>query len=518
MKDAVVGMDLGTSRSVVAFVSGGVPVPIPDAAGRLELPSVVHFAQAGEPWVGADAVPMLIDDPTHTVFAVKRLMGRPFHDATVREALRDRPYKVVRSEDGPHALVSVRGQTYTPAQVSALILRRLRSVAQERLGVPVRRAVITVPANFNDAQREATRAAALLAGLDVIRLVNEPTAAALSVHPPLPDGRWLIYDFGGGTFDVTVLERTGEVFRVLATGGDMALGGDDLDRALADLCVRRFMERTGLDIRQNGRAMAELVQTCERAKLALTDRVDMPVRINGAAQGAFGPVALSETLTRADVTACAEPLAQRSLTVVREVIAAAQLTATDLHGILMVGGTSLVPSIREAVTEEVPRPLVPGVHPAAAVAMGAAKVAAQLTGQSATSDLLLDVVPHTVGVADSDGGFLPVIARHTALPASGKVALATRRDGQSQMMVEVLQGEAARAVDNVALGSLLVGGLGLAEAGTVEVEVNVELDVDGTLRVAAVDLSSGRVHGGFSRSLTGMTEQEIEVLRDAGGA
>jgi molecular chaperone DnaK len=511
----VVGIDLGTSRSSVAVVAGGVAVPIPDDEGRVDHPSVVHVPAGGEPLVGHDAVPFLSSDPSNTLFAAKRLMGRAWHDPEVRRAVAERPYRVVKG-DGAWPVLEAGGRRFTPSEVGALVLRHLRTMAEKRLGVPVRRAVVAVPANFNDAQREATRVAAWLAGLDVVRLVNEPTAAALSIRPPLHNGAYLIYDFGGGTFDVTVLERSADVFRVLATQGDMALGGDDVDRAMADRVRAGFLASHQVDLHNNPGAWATLLQDCERNKIALSTTTEMPLRINNVANTPRGPVHLNVHMDRAWLAETAAPLLERSLVVTRAALARAGLGGQALRGLVLVGGTSQIPFVRQAAETALGLQSVPGVHPTAAVALGAAVLGAlvsQGSGGVADAGLLLDVVPMTLGVGAPDGAFVPLIHRNAPLPAQARATMRTSRDGQRSLMVEVCQGDGARAVDNVQLGVLPVGDLPMAPAGGVAVDVLLDMDADGVLHVAAVEHDTGRVHTGFTRTLSGMSEQDIELLR-----
>jgi molecular chaperone DnaK len=494
-----VGMDLGTSRSTVAVIHRGIAVPIPDTRGRLEHPSVVHIpADGGPAVVGHDALPLLQTDPARTVFAIKRLLGRRATDADVKDAALALPYRVAADSDGLAAVDLGGGQLIGAVELTAHVVAHLRDLAQARVGQPVTDVVVTVPAHFGEVQREATRAAVMLAGLRVLRLVNEPTAAALSVMPPLRDGRYLVYDFGGGTFDVTVLERTEDVFRVMATGGDPALGGEDLTRLLA----ARLVDRVAPALRAMPLAWAGVLQQAEQAKVALSSETRVDVRVATHSRVPGRPALVTETVTRDDVDVCAAQLCFRSLQVVARVMSEAQVLPEDLDALLLVGGTSSVPAVRDAVLQSIPRPVAQGVLPSVAVAVGAARVAQQvLEGQSRSAGLLLDVVPQTVGVADGAGGFIPLLRRNMPLPCHAQVVLPTRRDGQGQMVVEVLQGNSVRAVENVTLGVLAVQGLPADRAGGVCVEVNVDLDANGLLQVVAVDLRSGRVHGSFARAV-----------------
>jgi molecular chaperone DnaK len=520
LDDVVVGIDLGTSRSAVAIVDNGMPVPIPDDQGRTEHPSVVHFPERGDPIVGHAAVPFLVKDPANTVFAAKRLIGRPFHDREVKAARAVRPYALVKGAgEAAATLIQVRGRAITPSQVSAEVLRHLKDLASRRLGKPVKRAVIGCPANFNEAQREATRVAASLAELEVVRVVNEPTAASLSVHPPLPDGVYLVYDFGGGTFDVTVLDRTANVFRVLATQGVMELGGDDVDRALANRLADDLARESGVDLRRDPSRWASLVAESERLKIALSQYDSMPLRMNAVGRNAAGVVNLVRTVDRALLGSVADALIAQSLRVVEETMDRAKVKPGDLSGLLLVGGSSQMPAVRNAVERMTGKRATPGVNPSGAVALGAAVLASGLTSQEgASTNLLLDVMPFTLGIAAHDGSFLPVVPRNSALPWAGTTTLVTHYDGQSEMPIRVLQGEGVRAVDNVLLGIMKVSGLAVAKKGEVEVEVHLEVECNGDLRVAAVDLSTGRVHDGFVRTHTGLADQELDVARGAGAA
>lgn len=510
----VVGIDLGTSRSSVAMVAGGVAVPIPDDEGRVDHPSMVYVPPHGPPVVGHDAVPFLSSDPANTLFAAKRLMGRAWHDPEVKRAVAARPYRVVKG-DGAWPVLEAGGRTFTPSQVGALVLGHLRGLAEKRLGVPVRRAVVAVPANFNDAQREATRVAAWEAGLEVVRLVNEPTAAALSIRPPLQDGTYVIYDFGGGTFDVTVLERSADVFRVLATQGDMALGGDDIDRAMAMRVRDEFLAAHHVDLHNNPAVWAALLRDCERNKIALSTATEMPLRINNVAHTSHGPLNVNVHMDRAWLRNTSAALLDRSLAVTRAALERAALGTTPLRGLVLVGGTSQIPFIREAAEQALGLKSVPGVHPTAAVALGAAVLGALVTQGRGVADagLLLDVVPMTLGVGAPDGAFVPLIHRNTPLPAHARTMLRTNRDGQRSLTVEVAQGDGSRAVDNVQLGVLPVADLPMAPAGGVAVEVLLDMDADGVLHVAAVEQDTGKVHTGFMRTLSGMSDQDIEALR-----
>ncbi|MEK6607080.1 MAG: Hsp70 family protein [Myxococcota bacterium] len=496
----IVGIDLGTSYSTVAVVVGGKPLVILDDKGRGVQPSVVSFPDGGGVLVGYPARARLVTDSPHTVYSVKRLIGRRFTDPETQAFQQGVPYHLVEGPGGG-AAVEARGKIYSAPEISAYVLRHMKHLAERHLGAPVEKAVVTVPANFNDAQREATRIAGRIAGLDVVRIVNEPTAAALSYGFGKDLDRTLaVYDFGGGTFDLTLLEAKGAIFRVVTTNGDMLLGGDDFDQALAKHVHDAFWRQSKIELRRDAVEWARLVLAAETCKRELSSASEADVRIPRVAHTPKGVLDLDVHVTRDQFNALVLDLVQRTFEVCTAALESAGLGVANIDDLVLVGGTTHVPLVRAAAEQYFRRKPRPDVDPETAVAVGAAIHAAALGGDDqasrlgpgAPSTLLLDVLPRTIGLAAAGGFTERVIERSTAIPVEQTSVFATSRDGQQEVRIIVVQGESKHTRENTLLGELIIDGLRPAPRGEVEIEVTFEVDQSGILNITARDRDSGR--------------------------
>ncbi len=513
-RSRIVGIDLGTSYSCVATVVDGRAAVIPDRQGRLVHPSIVYFPPQGEPVVGDDARPFLATDPTNTVYSFKRLIGREFNSGPVRIARNACPYEIAAGPNG-FAVVRTRSGEYSVPELSGFVLRHLKRIAEDYLQAPVEQAVITVPANFNDPARQSTRIAGRIAGLEVLRIVNEPTAAALAfgfgmrLHETL-----IIYDFGGGTFDVTVLEVDDPIFRVLATAGDPFLGGDDFDMAIANAVAADFKKDSGVDLRRQASEWPRLVLAAEQAKRELSKTERSTIHVPGATTGRD----LRREITRDELNVWCADLVQRSFEICDAALADARMSSAMVEGVVMVGGSTHVPLVRASAEQYFGRHIRGGVDPELAVALGAAIHAAALTGEIASAKdaapepLLLDVVPASIGIAAAGGFVERILSRGTPVPIEQKRAFATSRDGQTDVKILVYQGEGKRIEDCVRLGELVVKGLRAAPRGQIEIEVTFEVDTEGILNVTARDLDSGRVHSQRVRISGELTDEQVDRL------
>src|SRR5262245_26213619 len=506
-----IGIDLGTSYSCVAVARAGKVEVIPDEKGQTVQPSVVHFPERGAPVTGWPARDRLPFEPATTVYSAKRLIGRRYDDAEVRASQFTLPYRVVR---GPNdsSVIEMRGDHLSIPQVQAEIVRHLRQIAERHLKARVTEAVITVPANFNHAQRAATQLAGKMAGLQVLRILNEPTAAALSYGMGRGYDKTLaIYDFGGGTFDFTLLDLQDRVFRTLSTSGDMLLGGDDLDLQMAEEVARQFERKHKFDLRRDVVEWHRLLFACENAKRQLSEAEEVTVLVHEVAHRAEGPIDVAHALTRWQVNWLWKDLIGRSLAVLDRAFADARRAPEQVHEILLVGGTTLAPMTRAVVEQYFRRKPRYDVDPMTAVAVGAAIQAHVLTAPPspdlrALPALLLDVVPLTIGIAAAGGTMESIIRRNTPVPVQQSRRFSTSRDGQTEMRIQVYQGESPRFAENTLLGELKVAGLRPAPRGRVDVEVTFEVDTDGILHFGARDLDSGKV-----------VRTRVKVGSDAGG-
>ena len=528
------GIDLGTTNSSVAAIVDGSVEVLADPSGRTTTPSVVAFMEDGEVRVGHRARERLIDDPANTIYSSKRLIGRPFHDAAVRMARAALPYEIVGGPDGQVA-VQTRAGVYSIAEVAAMILRKMAAVARARLGDHPVHAVITVPANFNDSQREYTRVAGRIAGLEVLRIVNEPTAGALAFgFDGSRDGIVAVYDFGGGTFDVSVVQIRRGVYRVLSTAGDPFLGGDDLDVALAGRLADRFRREARVDLRRSQTDWQRLLFAAEQAKIELATREVTQVSLEGASFGEGGTGALRIDVTRTDLASVAYPFVERSMDLTRRGLQAARVTVEDVTEVVLVGGTTCVPLVADAVGEFFGKRPRTDIDPLHAVALGAALHAALVAGipvrstvagssAPAAADagaapatdgdaLLIDVLPHSIGIAVAGGGVEVILPRYSVVPTEERRKFTTWRENQTEMRFVLIQGDEAKAAANYRLGDFIITGLRPAAAGSLTIEVVFEVDVNGILCVTAIDLETGRQHSQRLK-LSGPNEEQIASAR-----
>ncbi|HEY0986043.1 MAG TPA: molecular chaperone DnaK [Kofleriaceae bacterium] len=508
----VVGIDLGTTNSCVAVIDGEAPVVIANAEGTRTTPSVIGFAQTGERLVGQAARRQAMTNAENTIYAVKRLMGRKFEDAEVQRHVLTCPYEVVGAENGD-AHVRVRGRDYSPPEISALVLQKMRQTAEDWLGEEVTEAVITVPAYFDDAQRQATKDAGRIAGLSVLRIVNEPTAAALAYGMETEGAqRVAVYDLGGGTFDISILELADGVFRVRSTAGDTFLGGEDFDNAIVEHLLATFTQQNdGMDLRGDRMALQRLKEAAERAKIELSSGERTEVNLPFIAAGPDGPRHLQLAFERADLEALVEPLVQATLEPCRRALGDAGLTAADIDVVILVGGQTRMPRIQTLVAEMFGREASRRVNPDEVVAVGAAIQGGVLTGE-VQEVLLLDVTPLSLGIETMGGVFTPLIVRNTAVPARATEVFSTTIDNQPFVNVHVLQGERQMAADNKSLAHFELTGIPPAARGVPKIEVAFDIDADGVLSVSARDHGTGRVQRVTVTPTTGLSEADIERL------
>ena len=496
--ELAIGIDLGTSYTSVAVVRNGAPEVLADATGETMQPSVVAFPQEGGILVGKQARERLVTDPYNTVYSAKRLIGRRVSDPDTRIAIAGFPYRVIEGPNG-HPVVEIRSERISIPEVAAYILRAMKKVAESNLQQPVDKAVITVPANFNDAQRESTRIAGRIAGLDVIRIINEPTAASLAYGYGRGLNRLVaVYDFGGGTFDFTLLELRDRVYRVISTAGDMFLGGDDFDEVLATAVANSFWKQTGIELRHDVVEWQRLLFACESVKRELSVKAQAPLKVLRVAHTAKGALDLSAGVTRELFNSLCIDLVRRSFAVCDRALEDAKLRAEDIEDVVLVGGTTHVPLVRASVEQYFGKQPRTEVNPDTAVALGAAIQAAALMAQAtpqprAAHTVLLDVLPHSIGIVTAGNRVEKVLERNMAIPVEQSRVFSTSRDGQTEVKIRIVQGEAPLADENTPLGDLVVAGLRPTGRGEVQVLVTFEVDTNGILNVTARDRDSGRI-------------------------
>jgi molecular chaperone DnaK len=505
----VIGIDLGTTNSVVAVMEGGNPTVIPNQEGSRLTPSVVAFTKDGEILVGQVAKRQAITNPENTVFSIKRFMGRR-HDEVVQE-IKLVPYKVVKGANG-EARIEVRGKQYAPPEISAMILRKLKEAAEGYLGEKVTQAVITVPAYFNDSQRQATKDAGKIAGLEVLRIINEPTAAALAYGlDKKKEEKIAVYDLGGGTFDISVLEIGEGVFEVKATNGDTHLGGDDFDQRIIDWVATEFGKEHGIDLRKDRMALQRLKEAAEKAKVELSSTVQTEVNLPFITADASGPKHLVMTLTRAKLESLVADLVDRTLGPCRQAMQDAGVTARDIDEVVLVGGQTRMPKVQEAVKQLYGKEPHKGVNPDEVVAVGAAVQAAVLTGE-VKDVVLLDVTPLSLGIETLGGVMTTLIPRNTTIPTKKSEVFTTAADNQEQVEVHVLQGERPMARDNRTLGKFHLVGIPPAPRGVPQVEVTFDIDANSILNVSARDKATGKEQTITITASSTLTKSDIDRM------
>src|SRR5262247_489613 len=506
----IIGIDLGTTNSCVAVMEGGEPKVIANEEGGRTTPSVVGFTKTGERLVGQVAKRQAITNPENTVYSIKRFMGRRFDE--VNEEMKMVPYKVER--DGDHVAVIAQGKRHTPPEISAMILQKLKKAAEDYLGEKVTEAVITVPAYFNDAQRQATKDAGKIAGLDVKRIINEPTAAALAYGLEKgKDETIAVYDFGGGTFDISILEVGEGVIEVKATNGDTHLGGDNLDQRIVEWLIDEFKKDEGLDLRGKGNEMAmqRLRDAAERAKIELSSTMETEINLPFITADASGPKHLVKKLTRAKLESMVEDLIQKSVGPCKQCMKDAGVDASKIDEVVLVGGQTRMPRIQALVKELFGKEPHKGVNPDEVVAVGAAIQGGVLKGE-VKDLLLLDVTPLTLSIETQGGVATPMIPRNTTVPTSMSQVFSTTEDHQTDVRVHVVQGEREMARDNKTLGRFELVGLPPAPRGVPQIEVTFDIDADGVVKVSAKDLGTGRSQAIQVTAASGLPEAEIERL------
>lgn len=507
----IIGIDLGTTNSCVAILEGGEPVVIPNAEGSRTTPSMVAFTESGERLVGQIAKRQAITNPENTVFAVKRLIGRRFESDEVRSATDVYPYRIVESRNGD-AWVQVRGRNYSPQEISAMILGKMKETAEDYLGAKVTQAVITVPAYFDDAQRQATKDSGTIAGLEVMRIINEPTAAALAYGlERLQHGRIVVYDLGGGTFDVSILQIGDGVIEVLATNGNTYLGGEDFDRRIVQDLLRRFLSETGIDLSQDKMAMQRLREAAEKAKHELSSSMETEINLPFLTADASGPKHFSARLSRKHLENLVADLVEMSLEPCEMALRDAGLTIRDIDEVVLVGGMTRMPLVQQRVRQFFSKEPCRGVNPDEVVAIGAAIQGAVLKGE-VKDLLLLDVTPLSLGVETYGGVFTKLIERNTTVPTRRGQIFSTAADNQRAVEVHVLQGERDMASDNRSLGRFELIGIPPAPRGVPQIEVTFELDANGIMHVSARDLATGKEQSIRITASSGLDGSEIERM------
>jgi len=515
----VIGIDLGTTNSCVAVMDGGKPKVIENSEGARTTPSIVAFTKDGERLIGQPAKRQAVTNSDNTVFAVKRLIGRRFDDPVTKKDTELVPYTIVKGKNGD-AWVRAGGEDYSPSQISAFILQKMKETAESYLGEPVTQAVITVPAYFNDAQRQATKDAGQIAGLEVLRIINEPTAAALAYGLEKNDGKTIaVYDLGGGTFDVSILEIGDGVFEVKSTNGDTFLGGEDFDSKLVEWLVDRFKAKENMDLRTDKLALQRLKEAAEKAKIELsstaTTEINLPFITARMEGGSTTPLHLVETVTRAELEKLVAGLIERTKEPMKKALADAGLKASDIDDVVLVGGMTRMPKVREAVKDFFGKEPHTGVNPDEVVAMGAAIQAGVLQGD-VKDVLLLDVTPLSLGIETLGGVFTRMIDRNTTIPTKKAQVYSTAEDNQQAVTIRVFQGEREMAADNKLLGQFDLVGIPPAPRGVPQIEVTFDIDANGIVNVSAKDKGTGKEQQIRIQASGGLSDSDIDqMVKDA---
>ncbi len=507
-----IGIDLGTTLSVVAVMEGGEPKIIPSAEGGNLVPSVVAVSKNGERLVGEIAKRQAVVNPENTVFSIKRLIGRKFKDLSVQYDIKRLPYKIVEAPNGDCRVVMA-GKDYSPQEISAMILQKLRSDAEAYLGEKVTDAVITVPAYFNDSQRQATKDAGTIAGLNVLRIINEPTASSLAYGMDKTGDRTIaVYDLGGGTFDISILDIGDGTFQVKATNGDTHLGGDDMDQRVMDWICDEFRKETGIDLKQDRMALQRIKDAAEKAKKELSTVTQTEINLPFITADATGPKHLTMALSRAKLEQLTNDLIERTLEPVRQALKDAGIPAAQVNDVVLVGGQTRMPKVQEVIRQFFNREPVKGVNPDEAVGLGAAIQAGVLKGEVGEV-LLLDVTPLTLGIETLGGVATPLIPRNTTIPTEKSQIFSTATDSQPSVEIHVLQGERPMAADNRTLGRFMLDGILPAPRGVPQIEVTFEIDANGILNVSARDKGTGKEQKITITASSGLNKDEVERMR-----
>ncbi len=507
----VIGIDLGTTNSVVAIMEGGEPKVLTNAEGTRTTPSIVAFTESGERLVGQVAKRQAITNPENTVFAVKRLIGRKYNSEEVQRDIQICPYKIVEGPNGD-AYVHVGGKDCSPAEISAMILQKMKQTAEDYLGEKVTEAVITVPAYFNDSQRQATKDAGRIAGLNVLRIINEPTAASLAYGlDKKKDEKIAVFDLGGGTYDISILEIGEGVFEVKSTNGDTHLGGEDFDQRIIDWLADEFKKEYGIDLREDKMALQRLKEAAEKAKMELSSSMETEINLPFITADASGPKHLNIKLTRARLEALVEDLIEKLVPPIEQALKDAGLTPADIDEVVLVGGMTRMPRVQEKVKEIFGKEPHKGVNPDEVVAIGAAIQAGVLKGE-VKDVLLLDVTPLSLGIETLGGVMTKLIERNTTIPTRKSQIFSTAADNQTAVSIHVLQGEREMAADNKTLGRFDLVGIPPAPRGVPQIEVTFDIDANGIVHVSAKDKATGKEQSIRITASSGLSEEEIEKL------
>ena len=508
----IVGIDLGTTNSCIVVMEGGTPQVIPNQEGARTTPSIVAFTSKGERLVGQIAKRQALTNPQNTVYSVKRLIGRRFNSTQIQSAAKVLPYEIIEAVNGD-AHIQIDDKVYSPPEIAAVVLQKLKAAAEDYLGEPVEEAIITVPAYFNDSQRQATKDAGQIAGLNVQRILNEPTAASLAYGMTQnASGRVAVYDLGGGTFDISILELSDGIYQVLATGGDTYLGGEDFDQLIINWLVEEFQTEHEIDLTGDRMALQRLKEAAEKAKCELSTQAQAEIVLPFISANQSGPKHLNTVLTKTKFEQMIEPLLERTRKPCEDALKDAGISASDLDDVIPVGGQTRTPKVFEAIQQIFGREPNRSVNPDEVVSIGAAIQTGIMQGE-VTDLVLLDVTPHTLGIETKDGTFTPLIERNANIPTKKSRIFTTVTDNQTKVEVHVLQGEGTMSHENTSLGRFMLTDVAPAPKGVPQVEVTFEIDVNGIVQVTALDQATGRQQNITVRAASGLTQSEVEKAK-----